>query len=43
MMGTRVQEVHEVVQPVVELLSEFRLDEMGWAGIRLAQGFLESA
>jgi hypothetical protein len=43
MVGTRVQEVHEVVQPVVELLEEFKVDDMGWAGVRLARGILESA
>ena len=41
-MGARVQEVHEVVQPVVELLTEYKVDGMGWAGVRLAEGLLES-
>lgn len=42
-MIAKVQEVHEFVQPVVELLEEFRVEDMGWAGVRLARGILESA
>lgn len=41
-MGARVQEVHDFVQPVVDLLTEYKVDDFGWAGVRVTQGLLES-